>query len=177
MQRRFAHGFYGKQINRTSGRGARRDRRQAGRHGPHRGTRRCRNGSVWRVVEIMKRRNSMVQQESQVKIAETRRASRARDPRARRVKRRYAGLGDVVVVTIKDAIPPASEKGRGGQAVIVRTAKETSARTAPISVRRERRGAHHDEGEPAPRASSAGGPRAAREKVHEDRVAAPRYLT
>ena len=41
-------------------------------------------------------------------------------------KRRYAGLGDVVVVTIKDAIPTGQvKKGEVVRAVIVRTAKET----------------------------------------------------
>src|SRR2546423_597465 len=41
-------------------------------------------------------------------------------------KRRYAGLGDIVVVTIKDAIPTGQiKKGEVVKAVIVRTAKET----------------------------------------------------
>lgn len=44
-------------------------------------------------------------------------------------KRRYAGLGDVVVVTIKDAIPTGQiKKGEVVKAVIVRTAKETRRR-------------------------------------------------
>ncbi len=39
---------------------------------------------------------------------------------------RYAGLGDIVVVTIKDAIPTGQiKKGEVAKAVIVRTAKET----------------------------------------------------
>ena len=41
-------------------------------------------------------------------------------------KRRYAGLGDIVVVAIKDAIPTGQvKKGDVAKAVIVRTAKET----------------------------------------------------
>ena len=41
-------------------------------------------------------------------------------------KRRYGGLGDIVVVTIKDAIPTGQiKKGEVVKAVIVRTAKET----------------------------------------------------
>ena len=41
-------------------------------------------------------------------------------------KRRYAGLGDIVVVAIKDAIPTGQvKKGDVARAVIVRTAKET----------------------------------------------------
>jgi large subunit ribosomal protein L14 len=44
-------------------------------------------------------------------------------------KRRYAGLGDVVVVTIKDALPTGQvKKGEVAKAVVVRTAKETRRR-------------------------------------------------
>jgi large subunit ribosomal protein L14 len=40
-------------------------------------------------------------------------------------KRRYAGIGDIVVVAIKDAIPTGKvKKGEVKKAVIVRTAKE-----------------------------------------------------
>ena len=43
--------------------------------------------------------------------------------------RRYAGVGDVVVATVKDAIPNAGiKKGEIVQAVVVRTAKETGRR-------------------------------------------------
>ena len=43
--------------------------------------------------------------------------------------RRYAGVGDVIVATIKDAIPNAGiKKGEIVQAVVVRTAKETGRR-------------------------------------------------
>ena len=69
----------------------------------------------------------MVQQETILKIADN---SGARDALVIRVlggsKRRYAGLGDVVVVTIKHAIPTGQiKKGAVVKAVIVRTAKET----------------------------------------------------
>ena len=41
-------------------------------------------------------------------------------------KRRYAGLGDVIVVSVKEAIPNSKvKKGSVVKAVIVRTAKET----------------------------------------------------
>jgi len=44
-------------------------------------------------------------------------------------KRRYASVGDVVVVTVKDAIPNSPvKKGEVVQAVIVRTAKEVRRR-------------------------------------------------
>jgi len=53
----------------------------------------------------------MVQQESQVKIADNSGARRALVIRVLGgSKRRYAGLGDVVVVTIKDAIPTGQVK-------------------------------------------------------------------
>lgn len=69
----------------------------------------------------------MVQQESILKIADN---SGARKALVIRVlggsHRRYAGLGDVVVVTIKDALPSGQiKKGEVAKAVIVRTAKET----------------------------------------------------
>ena len=69
----------------------------------------------------------MVQQESIVRIADN---SGARKALVIRVlggsKRRYAGLGDVVVVTIKDALPTGQvKKGDVTKAVIVRTTKET----------------------------------------------------
>ncbi len=72
----------------------------------------------------------MVQQESMLKIADN---SGARKALVIRVLggsgRRYAGLGDVVVVTIKDALPTSQvKKGEVVRAVVVRTAKETRRR-------------------------------------------------
>jgi large subunit ribosomal protein L14 len=69
----------------------------------------------------------MVQQESMLKIADNSGAKKALVIRVLGgSRRRYAGLGDVVVVTIKDALPAGQVK-RGDivRAVIVRTAKET----------------------------------------------------
>jgi len=72
----------------------------------------------------------VVQQESILKIADNSGARRALVIRVRGgSKRRYAGLGDIVVVTIKDAIPTGQiKKGEVAKAVIVRTAKETKRR-------------------------------------------------
>jgi large subunit ribosomal protein L14 len=72
----------------------------------------------------------VVQQETILKIADN---SGARKALVIRVlggsRRRYAGLGDVVVVTIKDALPTGQiKKGEVAKAVIVRTAKETRRR-------------------------------------------------
>ncbi|MCH9015573.1 MAG: 50S ribosomal protein L14 [Gemmatimonadetes bacterium] len=69
----------------------------------------------------------MVQQETIVKIADNSGARRALVIRVLGgSKRRYAGLGDVVVVTVKDALPNGQvKKGDVVRAVVVRTAKET----------------------------------------------------
>ena len=69
----------------------------------------------------------MVQQESIVKIADN---SGARKALVIRVlggsRRRYARMGDVVVVAIKDALPTGQvKKGDVAKAVVVRTVKET----------------------------------------------------
>lgn len=68
----------------------------------------------------------MIQQESMVRIADNSGARRALCIRVLGgSKRRYAGLGDVVIVTIKDAIPGGTvKKGEVARAVVVRTAKE-----------------------------------------------------
>ena len=72
----------------------------------------------------------MVQQETILKIADNSGARRALVIRVLGgSKRRYAGLGDVVVVAVKDAIPTGQvKKGDVAKAVIVRTAKETRRR-------------------------------------------------
>lgn len=69
----------------------------------------------------------MIQQESMLKIADNTGAKKALCIRVLGgSRRRYARVGDVVVVTIKDAIPNAPvKKGEVAQAVVVRTAKET----------------------------------------------------
>ncbi len=72
----------------------------------------------------------MVQQESILKIVDN---TGARKALVIRVlggsRRRYAGLGDIVVVTIKDALPTGQvKKGDVVKAVIVRTVKETRRR-------------------------------------------------
>jgi len=69
----------------------------------------------------------MVQQETILKIADNSGAKRALVIRVLGgSKRRYAGLGDVVIVAIKDALPTGTvKKGEVARAVVVRTAKET----------------------------------------------------
>lgn len=72
----------------------------------------------------------MVQQESILKIADNTGARRALVIRVLGgSRRRYAGLGDVVVVTIKDALPTGQvKKGEVAKAVIVRTVRGTRRR-------------------------------------------------
>ncbi len=72
----------------------------------------------------------MIQQETIVRIADN---SGARKALVIRVlggsKRRYARVGDIVVVAIKDALPNGQvKKGEVAKAVVVRTAKETRRR-------------------------------------------------
>ncbi|MHB1234332.1 MAG: 50S ribosomal protein L14 [Microbacteriaceae bacterium] len=69
----------------------------------------------------------MLQQESRLKVADN---TGAKELLTIRVLggsgRRYAGLGDVIVATVKDAIPGGNvKKGDIVKAVIVRTKKET----------------------------------------------------
>ena len=69
----------------------------------------------------------MVQQESIIRIADNSGAKRALVIKVLGgTRRRYAGLGDIVVVTVKDAIPDGTvKKSDVAKAVIVRTTKET----------------------------------------------------
>ena len=68
----------------------------------------------------------MIQQESRVKVADN---TGAKEILCIRVlggsSRRYAGIGDIIVATVKDAIPGGGVKrGEVVKAVIVRTVKE-----------------------------------------------------
>jgi large subunit ribosomal protein L14 len=69
----------------------------------------------------------MIQQETMVKVADN---SGAKTAQVIRVlggtRRRYAGLGDVVIVAVKNALPNGTvKKSDVARAVVVRTAKET----------------------------------------------------
>lgn len=68
----------------------------------------------------------MIQQESRVRVADN---TGAKEVLVIKVlggsRRRYAGIGDIVVVTVKDALPNQQVKrGQVVKAVVVRTAKE-----------------------------------------------------
>lgn len=72
----------------------------------------------------------MIQQESRLKVADN---SGAREALCIRVlggtKRRYASVGDVIVIAVKDALPSGGvKKGSVSRAVIVRTRKQLRRR-------------------------------------------------
>ena len=69
----------------------------------------------------------MIQQESMVKVADNSGAKRALVIRVLGgTRRRYARLGDTVVVAVKDALPNGTvKKSEVAKAVVVRTVKET----------------------------------------------------
>ena len=72
----------------------------------------------------------MIQQESVLRIVDNTGAKRALCIRVLGgSKRRYARIGDVIVITVKDAIPNAPvKKGDIAKAVVVRTSKEMRRR-------------------------------------------------
>ena len=84
----------------------------------------------------------MIQQESRLRVADN---TGAKEILCIRVLggsgRRYAGIGDTIVATVKDAIPGGNvKKGDVVKAVIVRTTKERRrVRRQLHQVRRERR--------------------------------------
>ena len=67
----------------------------------------------------------MIQQESRLKVADN---SGAKEVLCIRVlggsKRRYASIGDKIIVTVKEASPGGIKKGTVSTAVVVRTKKE-----------------------------------------------------
>jgi len=70
----------------------------------------------------------MIQQESRLRVADN---SGAKEVLCIRVlggsKRRYAGVGDTIVVSVKDTSPGGIKKGSVSKAVIVRTKKRNSS--------------------------------------------------
>ena len=100
----------------------------------------------------------MIQQESRLKVADN---TGAKEILTIRVLggsgRRYAGIGDVIVATVKDAIPGGNvKKGDVVKAVVVRTRKETR-RPDGSYIRFDENAAVilKNDGDPAVRVSSA----------------------
>ena len=80
----------------------------------------------WRLVEILERAADVIQQETRLRVADN---TGAREILCIRVsggsRRRYAGVGDVITATVKQAIPHGSvKKGEVVKAVVVRTRKQ-----------------------------------------------------
>lgn len=71
----------------------------------------------------------MIQQESRLRVADN---TGAKEVLCIKVlggsKRRYASVGDIIIVTVKDASPGGIKKGTVSKAVIVRTKKEIRRR-------------------------------------------------
>ena len=117
----------------------------------------------------------MIQQETRCKVADN---TGAKEVLCIRVlggsARRYAGVGDVIVGTVKDALPGgAVKKGEVVRAVVVRTAKERR-RPDGSYIRFDDNAVViiNEQQEPARHAHlRAGGARAAREALHEDHLA------
>ena len=119
----------------------------------------------------------MIQQESRLKVADN---TGAKEILCIRVlggsSRRYAGIGDVIVATVKDAIPGGNVKrGDVVKAVVVRTVKERRRAGRQLhQIRRERGRDHQARQRPAWNPHlRAGRPRTAGEALHEDRLACP----
>ena len=72
----------------------------------------------------------MIQQESKLNVADNTGAKRIKCIRVLGgTGRRYARVGDIVIVSVKDAMPGGTvKKGQMSKAVIVRTKKETQRR-------------------------------------------------
>ena len=119
----------------------------------------------------------MIQQESRLKVADN---SGARDVLCIKVlggsRRRYAGIGDIFVATVKDAIPGAAvKKGEVVKCVVVRTAKERRRPDGSYIRFDENAAVLINEaaaatGDPHLRARR---PRAAGQEVHAHRLAGP----
>ena len=119
----------------------------------------------------------MIQNETRLRVADN---TGAREILTIRVmggsRRRYAGVGDIIVATVKQANPNGTvKKGDVVKAVVVRTKKEFGRDDGTyIAVRRERGRDHRRPEQPARHAHlRPGGARAARRRVHEDRLARP----
>ena len=121
---------------------------------------------------------TVIQQETRLRVADN---TGAREVLCIRVLggsgRRYAGIGDVIVATVKNAIPAAGvKKGDVVKAVVVRMRKERRRKDGTY-IRFDDNACVLINEQPQPARDAhlrTGGPRAARPAVHEDRLARPR---
>ena len=77
-------------------------------------------------MKLLKELNKMIQQESRLNVADNSEPKRFFCIKVLGgSKRRYASIGDTIVVTVKDAMPSGNiKKGTVAKAVVVRTKKE-----------------------------------------------------
>ena len=122
----------------------------------------------------------MIQVESRLRVADN---TGAREILCIRIRggsrRRYAAVGDIIVGTVKQATPGGSvKKGDVVRAVVVRTKKEFGRKDGTYIAFDENAAVLIDN-QVNPRGTrifGPAGPRAAREELHEDRVARPEVL-
>lgn len=122
------HPLYGKFIKHTSKFVAQDDKNECSEGDTVRimETRPLSKTKRWRLVEIVEKLSSMIQQETRLQVADN---SGAKEVLCIRVlggtHHRYATVGDQIVVAIKSALPGGdAKKGSVSKAVVVRTKKE-----------------------------------------------------
>ncbi len=117
----------------------------------------------------------MIQMQSNLEVADNSGAKRVQCIKVLGgSKRRFAGVGDIIVVSVKDAAPRGRvKKGDVHRAVIVRTAKDVRRPDGTvIRFDTQCRGAGQQErGADRHAYLWPGRPRAAREELHEDHFA------
>jgi ribosomal protein L14 len=92
-------------------------------------------------------------------------------------KRKYASIGDIIVVSIKEAIPRGRvKKGDVMKAVVVRTAKDIRRADGSVIRFRHQRSRSHRQQERADRHPylRTGSARTSRQEPHEDHLAGSR---
>ena len=119
----------------------------------------------------------VIQQETRLRVADN---TGAREILCIRVsggsRRRYAGVGDVITATVKQAIPHGSvKKGEVVKAVVVRTRKQFGRDDGTYIAFDENAAVLIDPGQQPARHAHLrpGRARAARPQLHEDRLARP----
>ena len=115
----------------------------------------------------------MIQNETRLRVADN---TGAREILVIRVKgghrRRYAGVGDIITATVKQASPRARSRRARWSRLWWCAPEVVRPRGRHLSLRRERRGDHRCSEQPARDPHlRAGGPGAAGAQLHEDRVA------
>ena len=119
----------------------------------------------------------MIQNETRLQgRRQHRRAGDPLHPRQGRPRRRYAGVGDIITATVKQANPQgAVKKGEVVTAVVVRTKKSFGRDDGTYIAFDENAAVIIDAAEQPARHAHLrpGRPRAARPQLHEDRLARP----